>query len=129
MNNLAASEFLGLIGNEKRLAILKMLLEREMTVSTLADEVSLSLSAMSQHLAELRSAGLVETRQRSSLIWYSCNSDAVRRTLRTLGGIFDDRRQCGECNHLVRGSADIKDWLQRSLRTQRRRGPPVRVGK
>ena len=43
MNNLAASEFLGLIGNEKRLAILKMLLQREMTVSTLADEVSLSL--------------------------------------------------------------------------------------
>ena len=83
-----AAEFLGLIGNEKRLAILKMLLEREMTVGSIADEVSLSQSALSQHLAKLRSAGLVEARQQSTLVWYSCNSDSVRRTLRTLDGIF-----------------------------------------
>ena len=59
MNTRTAAEFLGLIGNEKRLAILKILLEGEMTVSVLAKEVALRHSALSQHLAKLRAGDLV----------------------------------------------------------------------
>jgi DNA-binding transcriptional ArsR family regulator len=86
----AAAEFLTLISNEKRLAILALLLRGEMTVGTIADKVSLSQSALSQHLAKLRSLDLVETRRDRQMIYYSCNSDAVRQVLHTLDGIFGE---------------------------------------
>jgi DNA-binding transcriptional ArsR family regulator len=84
----AAAELLTLISNEKRLAILTLLLGREMTVGSIADSVSLSQSALSQHLAKLRRLDLVETRRDRQMIYYSCNSEAVRRLLHTLDGIF-----------------------------------------
>ena len=85
-----AAEFLTLISNEKRLAILAILLHGEMTVGSIADKVSLSQSALSQHLAKLRSLDLVETRRDRQMIYYSCNSDAVKQVLRTLDGIFGE---------------------------------------
>jgi DNA-binding transcriptional ArsR family regulator len=84
----AAAEFLNLISNEKRLAILAHLLGGEMTVGSIAERVKLSQSALSQHLAKLRSLDLVETRRDRQMIYYSCRSDAVRQVLRTLDAIF-----------------------------------------
>jgi DNA-binding transcriptional ArsR family regulator len=86
----AAAEFLTLISNEKRLAILAILLRGEMTVGSIADRVALSQSALSQHLAKLRSLDLVETRRERQMIYYSCNSEAVRKLLHTLDGIFGE---------------------------------------
>jgi len=88
----AAAEFLALIGNEKRLSILVLLLDEEMTVGALAEKVSLSQSALSQHLAKLRSLDLVETRRDRQMIYYSCSSDAVRELLTTLDGIFSQEK-------------------------------------
>lgn len=85
-----AAEFLNLISNEKRLAILALLLRGEMTVGSIADKVELSQSALSQHLAKLRSLDLVDTRRERQMIYYSCNSDAVRQVLKTLDGIFGE---------------------------------------
>jgi DNA-binding transcriptional ArsR family regulator len=85
-----AAEFLTLISNEKRLAILALLLHGEMSVGSIADRIALSQSALSQHLAKLRSLDLVETRRDRQMIYYSCNSDAVRQVLRTLDGIFGE---------------------------------------
>ena len=86
----AAAEFLTLMGNEKRLAIMRHLLNGEMTVGTIAEKTSMSQSAMSQHLAKLRSLDLVETRRDRQMIYYSCRSDAVRKLMSTLDGIFGD---------------------------------------
>jgi DNA-binding transcriptional ArsR family regulator len=86
----AAANFLTLISNEKRLAILALLLRGEMTVGTIADRVSLSQSALSQHLAKLRSLDLVDTRRDRQMVYYSCNSEAVRKLLHTLDGIFGE---------------------------------------
>lgn len=90
----SAAQFLALIGNEKRLAILVLLVEGEMTVGVLADKVSLSQSALSQHLAKLRSLDLVETRRERQMIYYSCRSDAVRELLRSLDSIFSRSKPC-----------------------------------
>lgn len=90
----AAAEFLALVGNEKRLAILILLLEGEMTVGVLAEKVSLSQSALSQHLAKLRSLDLVETRRDRQMIYYSCKSDAVRELLQALDSIFSRQQPC-----------------------------------
>ncbi len=85
-----AATFLTLMGNEKRLVIMSHLLDGEMSVGAIAEKVELSQSALSQHLAKLRSLGLVKTRRDRQMIYYSCNSDAARELLDTLDGIFGD---------------------------------------
>lgn len=85
-----AATFLTLMGNEKRLVIMSHLLDGEMSVGAIAERVELSQSALSQHLAKLRSLDLVKTRRDRQMIYYSCNSDAARELLDTLDGIFGD---------------------------------------
>lgn len=86
----AAASLLTLMGNEKRLMIMSHLLDTEMSVGAIAEKVSLSQSALSQHLARLRSEELVETRRDRQMIYYTCKSEAVRKLLGTLEGIFDE---------------------------------------
>ncbi len=82
------ADFLSAIGNGKRLAIVCHLLEEEMSVGEIAQKVGLSQSALSQHLAKLRSMDLVETRRERQMIYYSCHSKPVREVLTTLDGLF-----------------------------------------
>ncbi|MEJ6782524.1 MULTISPECIES: ArsR/SmtB family transcription factor [Phyllobacteriaceae] len=86
----AAASLLTLMGNEKRLLIMSHLLDTEMSVGAIAEKVSLSQSALSQHLARLRNEDLVETRRDRQMIYYTCKSEAVRKLLGTLEGIFED---------------------------------------
>lgn len=83
-----AAAFLTLLGNEKRLVIVSHLMQGEMSVGAIAKKVSLSQSALSQHLAKLRGADLVETRRDRQTIYYSCKSDAARHLLDTLESLF-----------------------------------------
>ncbi|MER8368722.1 MULTISPECIES: metalloregulator ArsR/SmtB family transcription factor [unclassified Mesorhizobium] len=85
-----AAAFLTLMGNEKRLLIMSYLAEGEMSVGAIAEKVSLSQSALSQHLAKLRASELVETRRDRQMIYYSCKSEAVRELLHMLDGIFGE---------------------------------------
>lgn len=87
-NSGAAAALLALLGNDKRLVIISHILDNEMSVGEIAEKVSLSQSALSQHLAKLRSLDLVETRRERQMIFYSCRSEAVRALLETLDEIF-----------------------------------------
>lgn len=82
------AEVLALLGNGKRLAIMCHLAERELTVGAIAERVELSQSALSQHLAKLRSLELVETRRERQMIYYSCREGAVPELLRALVRIY-----------------------------------------
>ncbi len=97
-----AAALLSLLANGKRLAIIEQLLQKEMSVGAIAEKVSLSQSALSQHLAKLRSLNLVETRRDRQMIYYSCKSDAARRLLATLEEIFDDAEQVEEPRRISR---------------------------
>lgn len=66
-----AAGFLKQLANEKRLLILCRLAESEATVSELCEMAGLSQSAMSQHLAKMRSEGLVEGRKAGLQVHYS----------------------------------------------------------
>lgn len=86
------ANLLSAMGNAKRLHILHLLAEGEMSVSILADEVGLSQSSTSQHLAILREQELVQTRRAAQTIYYSLQSDAAKAILDTLAGIFGPQR-------------------------------------
>ncbi len=60
------------ISNEKRLKILKLLLNgQEYNVSEIAEELKMPFQTVSRHLERLRSADLVEFRQQALRNYYS----------------------------------------------------------
>ena len=83
-----AAAFLKALANEQRLRILCTLLEQPLTVGELNTRVKLSQSALSQHLAVLRTAGLVVATRQGQTIRYSVPAGEVRRVLATLYEIF-----------------------------------------
>ncbi|AXC49550.1 transcriptional regulator [Paracoccus suum] len=67
---------LALVANAKRLLILCELATGERSVGSLQAAVGLSQSALSQHLAKLREARMVDTRREGQAIYYSiCDPD------------------------------------------------------
>ena len=83
-----AADLLAAMGNGKRMMILCNLARGEMQVGVLAEKVDLSQSALSQHLAKLRTRNLVKTRRDAQAIYYSINSEPVLKMLRTLSDIY-----------------------------------------
>ena len=77
-----------------RLTICKHLLSRPHSVGELHELLELKQYAVSQQLAVLRNADIVETERQSRNIIYSLRSDAVRRILRVsmrnTGVAFDE---------------------------------------
>lgn len=59
------------LAHPARLLVLCRLVEGEATVSEMQSLGTLSMSALSQHLAVLREAGLVKTRREAQAIFYS----------------------------------------------------------
>jgi DNA-binding transcriptional ArsR family regulator len=81
------AETLKAIGNARRLMVLCKLVEHgEATVAALAQEVGLSQSALSQHLAKMREEQLVTFRRESQTLWYRI---ADRRVEALLGTLYD----------------------------------------
>ena len=83
-----ASRLLKAMGNERRLAVLCHLSEREHSVNELCRLVGLSQSALSQHLAKLRRERLVTTRRSAQTVYYSVASPEVAPLLHSLSQIF-----------------------------------------
>lgn len=83
-----ASELLDAMANQKRLMILCLLLDGEVSVNDLAERIGMNQSALSQQLAKLRALKLVETRREAQQIFYRLASSEVERVLETLYGIY-----------------------------------------
>lgn len=84
-----AAQFLKLLANEHRLLVLcHLLVAGEAPVSSLVEEVGLSQSALSQHLAKLREDGLVTFRRDSQTLFYRVCDPRAERVLATLKDIF-----------------------------------------
>lgn len=83
-----ASTLLKAMSNPSRLMVLCHLLKGESPVSEINQAVPLSQSALSQHLAGLRKAGIVETRREGQVIFYHLHSRAASEILQTLYRIY-----------------------------------------
>ena len=84
----AAAGLLTALANEHRLAILCQLIDGERSVGTLVEAVGLTQSALSQHLAKLRAAGIVATRRDAQTIYYRLASAAAGSIMKTLADIY-----------------------------------------
>ena len=94
-----ATEAAGLLearANPRRLMILCELAQGERSVSELVPIVGLQQAALSQHLARLRTKGLVRTRRQAQMIFYRLASPAVIAIIETLAALYcgpDTRRK------------------------------------
>ena len=87
-NSEKVAELLKNMSHPSRLMVLCHLMKGECSVSDLNQTVPLSQSALSQHLANLRKAGLVATRRESQVIYYRLKSQNVSKILETLYEIY-----------------------------------------
>jgi DNA-binding transcriptional ArsR family regulator len=83
-----AEAFLKSIANRYRLMILCDLHKGERSVSALRARIGLSQSALSQHLARLRTDRLVRTRRDGQMIFYSLGDPNVSRVIGLLYEIY-----------------------------------------
>ncbi|WP_339933648.1 metalloregulator ArsR/SmtB family transcription factor [uncultured Brevundimonas sp.] len=84
----SAARLLKAMANEKRLMILCQLDGRELQVGEMLARVSLSQSALSQHLGLLREEGLVSTRREGVAVFYRLANPAVAEVIATLAEIY-----------------------------------------
>ena len=82
-------QILRAMGNLRRLQILYALKKQEQKVGDLEHFVGLSQSALSQHLAVLRKAGLVKTRREAQTIYYSIKNAVVFNILNMLDKFYN----------------------------------------
>ncbi|EGQ7651362.1 ArsR/SmtB family transcription factor [Vibrio parahaemolyticus] len=88
INSAKAVVLLKAMANERRLQILCMLHNQELSVGELCTKLELSQSALSQHLAWLRRDELVATRKEAQTVYYTLKSDEVKTLIQTLHGLY-----------------------------------------
>ncbi|HGS4885401.1 TPA: ArsR/SmtB family transcription factor [Vibrio parahaemolyticus] len=87
-NSAKAVVLLKAMANERRLQILCMLHNQELSVGELCTKLELSQSALSQHLAWLRRDELVATRKEAQTVYYTLKSGEVKTLIQTLHGLY-----------------------------------------
>ena len=93
-----AAETLKLLADPTRLRVVWALLHGEHSVNELADHVGVRPSAVSQHLAKLRLAGLVRTRRSGNRIFYAAENEHIER-LAAEALLQADHRVAGARHH------------------------------
>jgi DNA-binding transcriptional ArsR family regulator len=83
-----AAALLKALANDQRLLILCSLLDASLSVGEINERVPLSQSALSQHLAVLRGAGLVSTRRESQTIYYALADGPALKIMEVLYEAF-----------------------------------------
>ena len=83
-----AADLLRALANEQRLMLLCNLLDGPLTVSELNERVELSQSALSQHLAVLREAGIVSAERQAQNVRYSLPKGVVPKLIGVLRDEF-----------------------------------------
>ncbi len=67
------------LGNAKRIEILMNLMDRELTVSELANNIGISSANVSQHLSIMRQKGILVTRREGNNVYYKISNPKVSR--------------------------------------------------
>lgn len=98
------------LGHAHRLELLEQLAQGERSVEVLADRTGLSIANASQHLQQMRRAGLVANRRDGKFVYYRLADDAVLDLLAALRRIAE--RNVAEVERVVRSYFDERDSLE-----------------
>jgi ArsR family transcriptional regulator len=98
------------LGHAHRLELLEQLAQGERTVEVLADRTGLSIANASQHLQQMRRAGLVANRRDGKFVCYRLADDAVLELLAALRRIAE--QNLAEVERVVRSYFDKRDSLE-----------------
>lgn len=84
-----AADFIKTLGNQHRLLVLCLLVEKgELNVGQIHQHSSLSQSALSQHIAIMREEGLISYRREAQTLYYRIADDRVYKIVSILKEIF-----------------------------------------
>ncbi len=112
------------LGNGNRLELLEQLAQGERSVDQLAKAAGLSVANTSQHLQQLRQAGLVTNRRDGLNVFYALSGDEVIPLVNALQRVAE--RHIGDVEKLVNTYLATRDKLepvpQRELLRRLRRG-------
>jgi DNA-binding transcriptional ArsR family regulator len=76
--------FFATLGDETRLRILRLLAQREMYLTELADRLGLTKATTKHHMVRLRAAGMVTLYDRERRTHYALRPDVARRAAQSL---------------------------------------------
>jgi ArsR family transcriptional regulator len=77
------------LADAKRLCVLECLAQGERSVSDLSREAGCQVPNMSQHLAVLRSAGLVESRREGNTVLYRLSDPRIIEAYKLIQSVAD----------------------------------------
>ena len=98
------------LAHAHRLELLEQLAQGERSVDTLAQKAGLSLANASQHLQQMRRAGLVAARRDGKFVLYSLADDVVLDLVSALRRIAE--RNVAEVQRVIRSYFDQRDDLE-----------------
>jgi ArsR family transcriptional regulator len=98
------------VAHPLRLGILEQLAQGERSVEALADRAQLSIANASQHLQQMRRAGLVKARREGKFVFYRLADDSVLDLLASLRRVAE--QQSAEVERVVRGYFNNRDDLE-----------------
>ena len=95
----------------RRLQILELIWDREMSAGEIAERVPVSFAAVSQHLAKLRAAGLVSVRRDGRYRYYSARKQDMGTLAVLLEAMWSER-------------LDVLEEMAEAAEAPSRRRPP-----
>lgn len=98
------------VAHEHRLELLEALAQGERSVETLANRTGLSLANASQHLQQMRRAGLIEARRSAKFVYYRLSDAAVLDLIASLSRIGE--RHVAEVDKIVRSYFLNRDEME-----------------
>lgn len=98
------------LAHEHRLELLELVAQGERSVEALAEGVGLTVANASQHLQQLRRAGLVTARRQAKFVLYRLADNAVLDMLAAMHRVAE--RNLGEVDRILRSYFHERDALE-----------------
>jgi DNA-binding transcriptional ArsR family regulator len=90
------ADFLKILGHPMRLKLIEELKNGEQSVGNLVDKLKIGQSSISRHLLDLRSAGILTSRQEKTTVYYDIADHDIFKVLRPVAMILRKKFKASE---------------------------------